>query len=91
MQIHSEIQKFGEDIKIHRVFDATGTIVGNNELRKEIGDGFTKEREMRHIMRIPVYLSDCDPLVAAALKGDKVCRRLAIAKYPFIKVCDGNV
>ncbi|WP_094603459.1 hypothetical protein SPSIL_015160 [Sporomusa silvacetica DSM 10669] len=63
----------------------------NHELKKEIGDGFTKSREMRHTARIPAELVDVDPLVAAAVAGDKVCMRLAMAKYPYIKVCTGGV
>lgn len=63
----------------------------NHQLKKEIGDGFTKSREMRHKARIPAELVEVDPLVSAAVQGDKICMRLAMAKYPFIKVCDGNV
>jgi hypothetical protein len=63
----------------------------NHELKKEIGKGFTDGREMRHIARIPVELADVDPLVASALEGDRTCMRLAMAKYNFIKVCDGNI
>jgi hypothetical protein len=63
----------------------------NHELRKEMGDGFSKEREMRHKFAIPAELADVDPLVAAALEGDRVCQRLMAAKYPQTKVCDGNI
>jgi hypothetical protein len=63
----------------------------NHELKKEIGKGFTEGKEMRHIARIPAELADVDPLVDHALQGDRVCMRLAMAKYNFIKVCDGGV
>jgi hypothetical protein len=63
----------------------------NYELSKEIGDGFTQSRELRHTLRIPGELADCDPLVAAASEGDKVCMRLAVARYPRLKVCSGNL
>jgi len=63
----------------------------NKELKYEIGDGMTKSREMRHVARIPAELADCDPLVKAALEGDKTCLRLTLAKYPFLKVCSGNI
>lgn len=63
----------------------------NQELRKDIGKGFSEGREMRHIARIPLDLEDMDPLVAQALRGDRVCMRLAMARYPGIKVCDGGV
>lgn len=63
----------------------------NHELKKEKGKGFSKSREMRHIARIPAELVDLDPLVGEALRGDRVCMRLAMAKYPAIKICEGNV
>lgn len=71
-------------------YDLSSVMVANKELRHEIGNGITKEREMRHIARIPDFMED-DPLITVALQGDKVCRRLMFAKYPFLKVCDGDV
>lgn len=66
-------------------------MAANKELNNEIRDGFSKSREMRHKARIPAELVDIDPLVEQAVQGDKVCMRLAMAKYPWIKVCDGRV
>jgi transposase len=63
----------------------------NHELKKEKGKGFSKSRELRHIARIPLELEEIDPLVAAALRGDRVCMRLAMARYPGIKICEGGV
>lgn len=63
----------------------------NYELNKAIGNGFSQEREMRHILGIPGELCDVDPLVAWAAEGDRVCMRLAVARYPRMKVCDGNI
>jgi hypothetical protein len=63
----------------------------NNELNKVIGKGMSEGKEMRHKFAIPAELADCDPIVAAALEGDKVCQRLMVARYPQVKVCDGNI
>lgn len=71
-------------------YDLSNVMVANKELRHEIQDGFTKTREMRHIARIPDFMAD-DPLVSAALSGDRVSMRLMFAKYPWMKTCDGGV
>ena len=63
----------------------------NHELKKEIGDGFTEKREMRHILRLPAELEDVDPIVKYAMQGDKTCQRLMVAKYAATKVCTGNI
>lgn len=78
-------------IKTRSYYNFDHVAKANHNLKKEIGDGFTKTREMRHEARIPAELADVDPLVAQALQGDNVCLRLAMAKYPFIKVCEGGV
>jgi hypothetical protein len=78
-------------VKTRSYYNFDHVAEANHELKKEIGDGFTKSREMRHMARIPAELCDVDPLVKAAAEGDRVCLRLAIAKYPFLKVCNGNI
>lgn len=86
-----ELKHKNGDIFTRSYYDFRHVAQANHELKKEIGDGFTKTREMRHKARIPADLVDVDPLVKAAVEGDKLCMRLAMAKYPFIKVCSGGV
>lgn len=63
----------------------------NVALRKRESNGYSDEREMQHVLRIPSELTDVDPIVAHAANGDEVCMRLAVARYPRIKVCTGNI
>jgi len=86
-----EHKKSNGDLFTRSFFNFDHVAEANHELRQEIGNGMTKGKEMRHVARIPVELADCDPLVRAAAEGDSVCLRLAIAKYPFLKVCDGRI
>lgn len=92
MLIGEELLKHSNgDVFTRSYYNFDHVAKANHDLKKEIGDGFTKSREMRHEARIPAELVDIDPLVKAAVEGDSLCLRLAIAKYPFIRVCEGNV
>jgi hypothetical protein len=92
MLIGEELKKHSNgDIYVRSYYNFDHVAEANHLLKKEIGDGFSEKREMRHTARIPQELADVDPLVAQAIAGDKVCMRLAIAKYPFIKVCNGSI
>jgi len=94
-QVGSEIlNQSNGDMKIRRHYDFTPEFQHSHELKQEYANGnggMSQTRELRHVARIPVELADVDPLVAAALRGDKVCLRLAMAKYPAIKTCTGGV
>jgi hypothetical protein len=91
MLVGQEARKTTEGLVITKNhYDLSNVMVANKELKHEIQDGFTESREMRHIARIPDFMSD-DPLVSAALQGDRTCMKLMFAKYPFLKVCEGGV
>jgi len=79
------------DIYVRSYYNFDHVWQANQELKKEIGNGITGSGEMRHVLRIPVELEDCDPLVKYALQGDQTCRRLMVAKYQGAKVCTGNL
>lgn len=92
MLLGQEQRRTADGLVVTRSYHSFDHVMeANKELNNEIRDGFTKSREMRHMARIPAELVDIDPLVAAAVEGDKVCMRLAMAKYPWIKVCDGRI
>jgi len=86
-----ELKKKNGDLYTRSYYNFDHVAEANKELKNEIGNGITKEKEMRHVARIPAELADCDPLVKAALEGDQVCLRLMLAKYPYLRVCTGNL
>lgn len=81
------------NIKLHRTFNFDNEIKDLDERRKDIGKGFSQTKELRHTMRIPNELRVIDPLVDEFCKhpNDKVLKRLVLAKYPKLKVCDGGI
>jgi hypothetical protein len=86
------LEETGGKIRIHRTYEGIHDILVNKERRKDIGKGFTESREMRHAYSVPGWLQDVDPYVSAFVKNpnDKLAKRIALERYPWIKVCDGN-
>lgn len=94
MLVGQELLKHSNgDVFTRNYYDFGHVAKANHNLKKEIGNGFTDTREMRHETRIPAEMDDINafPLIYHGLRGDETSMRLAIAKYPFIKVCDGNI
>lgn len=64
--------------------------------RREIGKGFTRDKNMRHVAEVPLDElvglghSGCDDAVSAVLGDDKAMKRL-IQKHPEWQVCEGDL
>ncbi len=93
MQTEEHIIADGNKIRIHKKFEAYYTLKDLDQRRNEIGKGFTQTKEMRHVVRVPNWLRGIDLAVDEYCKhpNDKFLKTIVLARYPKLKVCQGNI
>ena len=79
-------------MKIHKTFDPTPDMIANKGRKEDVGKGFSKTKELRLAYSVPDWLRGVDPFVDGFCKNpkDKLCKRITLERYPWVKVCSGN-